>query len=258
MMKFCFTLCFLMVTGLVVPSAFSAQQGPSKASPGVSQPTPAAEDYSNLFENLGQEQKKLQVPDPLEPFNRGVFWVNDKLYFYLFKPVARAYRVVPEPARVSVSNFFSNVATPVRFVNALLQLKFLDAEGELARFLINSTIGVGGLFDPANNIGGLGKKEEDLGQTFGHYGAGPGIYLVLPILGPSDLRDGIGLVGDHFLDPWTYLATRTENLAAKGVYMETRISLAKDTYDQITKESLDPYLFIKNAYIQNRQSEIAK
>lgn len=257
-MKPIILLLVLILSSLAQAPVVAAQQGAVGTGVGSSQPAPAGEDYSNLYENLGQQEKKIAVADPIEPFNRGVFWVNNKLYFYLFKPIARAYRVVPEPARVSVSNFFSNVATPIRFVNAILQLKFADAGHELARFFVNSTFGIGGLFDPAKKYGGLSKKDEDLGQTLGHYGLGPGFYLVLPILGPSDLRDGAGLFGDVYLDPWNYLVNSTEYLGIKGGDMETRISLSKDTYEQIMKESVDPYLFIKNAYIQNRQEAVAK
>ena len=112
-----------------------------------------------LDETYGEEPG--EIADPIEPFNRAMFWFNDKLYFYALKPAARVYRVVPEPARTSVSNFFSNVATPVRFVNSLLQLKVKDAGTELGRFVVNSTVGILGLFDPARDI--WKKKEEDFG-----------------------------------------------------------------------------------------------
>ncbi len=205
------------------------------------------------------EAEPLVVSDPIEPFNRGMFWFNDKLYFYLLKPVARGYRfAIPEPARVSVSNFFSNLATPVRFINSLLQLKFRDAGTELGRLVINSTVGVAGLFDLAKQDG-LYKKDEDLGQTFGHYGIGSGIYLVLPVLGPSNVRDGIGRIGDGFMDPVPYLVPGAlEYIGVKAYDQVNDLSVDKDTYESIKKEQLDPYLFIRNAYTQRREALIEK
>jgi phospholipid-binding lipoprotein MlaA len=188
-----------------------------------------------------------------------MFWFNDKLYFYLLKPVARAYRVVPEPARESVSRAFSNLGTPVRFVNATLQLKFREAGTELGRFVLNSTIGIFGLFDPAQTMG-LKKHEEDFGQTLGHYGAGPGFYLVIPILGPSNLRDGVGRVADILVDPITspyYLELKQlEEIGLRSYDQVNNLSLDKDTYEGIKRDALDPYLFVRNAYMQHRAAKV--
>ncbi len=203
------------------------------------------------------EDAKLQVADPLEPFNRGVFWVNDKLYFYLFKPIARGYRVVPEGVRSRIGNAFTNLAFPIRFVNSLLQLKFRGAAVEFDRFLINSTVGLGGFFDPASNLPELKAQNEDLGQTFGRYGIGHGFYLVLPVLGASSLRDGVGTLGDVFLDPWYYTGlTWAEQGGVKGGEIVNWLSLDRDTYEQIKRDAIDPYLFIRNAYIQRRQAQV--
>lgn len=203
------------------------------------------------------EDAQLQVADPIEPFNRGVFWVNDKLYFYLFKPLARGYRVVPEGVRGKIGNAFANLGFPVRFVNNLLQLKFRGALIELDRFVVNSILGVGGLFDPASSNPELKPQKEDLGQTFGYYGIGHGFYLVLPVLGPSSLRDGVGTAGDYFLDPLVYTGlTLPERGGVKGFEIVNRLSLDRDTYEQIKRDSVDPYLFIRNAYFQHRQAQV--
>jgi len=216
----------------------------------------AEEDFS-LEEDPFAEPEAKEIADPLEPLNRGMFWVNDKLYVYLLKPVAKGLRVIPEPARVSVSNFFSNLGTPARAANNLLQLKFTNTASELARFLTNSTFGLAGLFDPAAKWG-LEKKDEDLGQTFGHYGIGQGFYLVLPVLGPTSLRDGIGRIGDHFVDPLPP-ALKTEELAAlRALDAENEISLDKDTYEGIRENELDPYLFVRDAYTQMRAGKVRK
>ncbi len=209
---------------------------------------------------FAEEDEGPQISDPLESFNRGVFWVNDKMYFYLLKPTARVFRVVPQPVRSSVDKAFTNLGFPIRFVNNLLQLKFWNATVEFDRFLINTTIGLGGFFDPASNIPELAPRNEDLGQTLGHYGVGQGFYLVLPLLGPSSLRDGIGLSGDYyFLSAWNYTGLnfieRTGVTAGETVNF---LSLDKDTYEQIKKDSLDPYLFIRNAYAQRRQALVDK
>lgn len=210
--------------------------------------SPFEDDFDNGF---------VAVYDPIEPFNRAMFWFNDKLYVYLLKPVARAYRVVPEPARVSVGNFFSNLATPVRFANSLLQFRFPDAGRELGRFVVNTTWGVGGLFDPAHKHLGWNKKDEDLGQTLGYFGIPAGPYLVLPVFGPSNPRDALGRIGDGFLDPWPYVLDETWEVIAVKTYDRINwLSLDRDTYEGIKREQLDPYLFIRDAYAQRREAMI--
>jgi len=201
------------------------------------------------------------VYDPLEPLNRGLFWVNDKLYVFILKPVARVYRIVPERVRVSVSNAFSNITAPVRMVNALLQLRGETFWNELARFELNTTIGLAGLFDPARTYFSLERRDEDFGQTLGHYGTPAGPYLFLPFLGPSNIRDSAGTGVDLFLNPLTYLTSHWTFLERYGLKTGegiNRLSLDKDTYEAIKRDSLDPYLFIRNAYAQHRQGSIEK
>ena len=214
-----------------------------------------ADDFSS-----NRPADEILINDPFEPLNRGVFWVNDKLYFYLFKPIAKGYRLVlPRPARVSVRNFFSNLTTPIRAGNALLQLKFRDFGTEVYRFAINSTFGVLGFFDPAESIAGVKQRNEDFGQTMGFYGLGHGFYLVLPIVGPSSLRDGIGSFADSFADPLRYADFRTiEYLGVKWFDVENRLSLDHDTYEGIVQDSLDPYLFMRGAYAQRRKAQVGE
>lgn len=219
----------------------------------------AEEPYDPGPDPFADEVTTPTIADPIEPFNRGVFWVNDKLYFYLLKPVARGYRVVPHPVRSSIGKAFTNLAFPVRFVNNLLQLKFRAATIEFDRFLINSTIGLAGLFDPASNIPELRPQVEDLGQTFGSYGIGHGCYLVLPLLGASSLRDGLGTVGDSLLDPLAYTGlTLAERGGLKSGQTINWLSLDRDTYEGIKQDAVDPYLFIRNAYLQRRQAQVEK
>ncbi|MDT8444416.1 MAG: VacJ family lipoprotein [Desulfuromonadales bacterium] len=211
---------------------------------------------------LDEDEEELVVWDPIEPFNRGVFWFNDKLYFYALKPVARGYRaVLPEPVRESTSNFFQNLATPVRVVNALLQFKGRKAADESINFVFNSTFGLAGLFD-LKVVQPESADGEDFGQTLGHYGTSPGFYLVLPILGPSNARDAVGSVADSLTHPVSspyYLQMKQLEIIGARVYQTVNhLSLDRDTYESIKKEALDPYLFVRNAYMQSRAARIDK
>jgi len=223
---------------------------------------------NTVEEDFTEDTDTFKVYDPWEPMNRGIFKFNDRVYFWVFKPIAKGYRAaVPEGGRVAISNFFSNLVSPIRIVNAALQLKGEKLGNELTRFGINSTIGLLGFFDVAQKDFRIPKSNEDFGQTLGYYGVPSGPYIVLPFLGPSSLRDGTGLFVDgKYLDPAAKnslifpneLDTTSEYLAEKFVVIETDISLDKDTYEAIVQESLDPYLFLRNAYIQRRNGLIKK
>jgi len=218
--------------------------------------TSAGEEVEIREPSFGGGSPAPEVSDPIEPVNRGIFYVNDKLYRWVFKPVAKGYKyVVPDPVRVSVRNFFLNLGTPIRAVNALLQGKFGDTGTELARFGINSTIGMAGLFDAAKEFH-LTRKDEDTGQTLGVYGLGPGFYLVLPILGPSDARDAVGLVGDTYLDPLTYLLSFEWSLGAQFVRTQTDLTFRINEYEELTDAAVDPYAAVKDFYLQYRAKKI--
>ena len=264
--------CVVAVLFLLVFHPALAADGPSDQAQNASAPATTGgsisaeaakdeytdEDYPDEDYPEDEDTGEL-IADPLEGLNRGVFWFNDKLYFYAFKPVVRVYRVVPQGVRVSVSNFFSNLRAPIRVVNSGLQLKFDDAGRELLRFLINTTLGIGGLFDPAKRYGGLREKDEDFGQTLGSYGVGQGFYLVLPFLGASSARDGVGLLVDTEFNPmFFYVDDLHETIALRAVEEMNYTSLDRDTYEKIKRDSLDPYTFIKNAYAQNRIGKVAR
>ena len=219
---------------------------------GTDEETPPFMDDDDLS-FLDEEDDVVEVYDPFETFNRGMFWFNDKAYFYVMKPVARGWRwLAPEPLRQGFRNFVSNLRSPIRFVNATLQGKFSDAGHELTRFGVNSTLGIGGLFDPAKIHFGIDKKIEDTGQTLAHYGVNPGPYLVLPFLGPSNFRDGIGLLGDIYFSLVPVLfENRYYWLVISGDIINF-LSIDKDTYEGIKKDALDPYLFLRDAYSQYR------
>ena len=211
---------------------------------------------------LDEGEQELEVWDPIEPFNRGMFWFNDKLYFYLLKPVAKGYRfIAPEPVRESVGNFFHNLAAPVRVLNSLLQGKGTVAAAELSIFMINSTWGIAGLFDLAPDD--MVKPDaEDFGQTLGHYGTPSGFYLVLPVFGPSNARDAVGLVADSLTHPVPspyYLKMKQIEIVGVRTYdTVNELSLDKDTYEGIKRDALDPYLFVRSSFMQKRAANIEK
>jgi phospholipid-binding lipoprotein MlaA len=189
--------------------------------------------------------------DPWESWNRGVYKVNDTVDRAVVKPVARTYvRVVPAPARTGVSNFFANLRTTTVMVNDALQGKFAAAGSDLARLLVNTTVGIGGLLDPATQMG-LAKNDEDFGQTLGHWGVHPGPFVEIPILGPSDVRDGSGRVVDIFTGPTHYIDNNWVSYGLYGVSaLDTRAGLL--SLDETLRKVFDPYAFIRDAYLQRR------
>jgi len=193
------------------------------------------------------------VSDPLGPWNRAMFQFNDKLYFWLLKPVSQGYRaVVPSLARTGVENFFNNLRTPIRFVSNVLQLKGREASIELGKFMINSTWGVlgfGNLFasNPETKI-----PDTALGLMLAHNGVPAGPYVVWPILGPYTLRDTVGWVGGLALDPVTYFNSTAVSLGSRSAYMINYYSFRIGDYEAIKDASIDPYLATRDAYLQYR------
>lgn len=206
------------------------------------------------------DDEEIDDNDPLEIPNRFIFAFNQGLDVILLKPVASGYKfLVPQRVRDSVRNVLRNMATPLILINDLLQGEFERAETTVARFAINTSGGVLGLFDVAADEGYV-YHEEDFGQTLGSYGIGEGAYLVLPLFGPSSIRDGIGRVVDIFLDPFTYLArakdVETEFLLRPIVNgIDTR-SRNIDTLEDLERDSIDFYARIRSLWRQNRQNEI--
>ena len=192
--------------------------------------------------------------DPLEPFNRTVYAFNDTVDQMILKPVATGYRAVfPQFVRTGVRNFFSNLDDITGIVNGLLQLKIPQAVSDLGRFLLNSTVGIAGLFDVATHLG-LEKHNEDFGQTLGYWGIGSGPYLVLPFLGPSSFRDGIGRVVDVYTD----VVWHIDDVSVRNVLVATRVVSNReqllDSEKVLDTAALDRYSFIRDAYLQRRRS----
>ena len=211
------------------------------------------------FVEEGGGEEKAGIADPLEPFNRAMYHFNDKLYFWVLKPVAQGYgKVVPEGARVSVNNFFSNLTFPIRFVNCLLQANFSGAATEFGRFMVNTIWGIGGLFDPASSKDiHLSKQDKDFGQTLGVYGLGQGFYINWPIFGPSSPRDTVGMVGDFFLHPFTYSNTAWDTSVGIRAYEKVNdTSLSIGDYESLKEAAIDPYVAIRDAYVQYRLKKV--
>jgi phospholipid-binding lipoprotein MlaA len=189
--------------------------------------------------------------DPWESWNRGVYRFNDKLDRAVAKPVARAYvRVVPQPLRTGVTNFFANIDTPMVMINDALQGKPKAAGNDLGRFLLNSTVGIGGLFDPATSAG-LSRNYEDFGLTLGHWGVHPGPFIELPVLGPSDLRDGPTKLVDAYMKPTAYIKN---DYIRYGLYLPYVVDLRASLLplEETLKNVYDPYAFIRDGYLARR------
>jgi len=201
--------------------------------------------------------------DPIEPFNRGVFEVNRGLDAMFFKPAAQFYRGLTPPfIQEAVTNFLSNLRTPIILANDLLQGEFERAGNTTVRFVINTTLGVAGLGDPATDLG-YKKHDEDFGQTLASWGVGEGPFLMLPVIGPSNPRDAVGLAVDNFLfDPLTIMSL-TEGggwtVASRVRYAFTLIDARSRNYEaleDIERNSLDPYASLRSLYRQYREKEI--
>lgn len=225
-------------------------------------PVPAAavekksDEYGNVTEEEVGSGEVSHIADPIEPWNRAMHHVNDKLYFWLFKPAAKGYKyVVPESFRGLFSNFYRNLKAPIRFVNNLLQGKPGYAGLELARLFINSTVGIGGLRDCAKECFGINGRDADFGQTLGKYGIGFGFYIVWPVLGPSSPRDTVGWAGDWLLRPQSYVSSAWISPESVGLFAHEKIndtSMHLGEYEMIKDAAIDPYVAMRDIYIQYR------
>jgi phospholipid-binding lipoprotein MlaA len=193
--------------------------------------------------------------DPWEPMNRSIYKFNDAVDRAALKPAAKAYvKVTPKPVRTGVGNFFTNLSTPTTIVNSLLQGEFVGAGQDTLRFLINTTLGWGGVLDVASGAS-LPMHNEDSGQTLGRWGVPAGPYLVLPFLGPASLRDAPARVADDFTRPLRWYnsdATRWGSLALSILDTRARFLPLEETL----KQTYDPYAFIRDAYLQQRQFQV--
>ncbi len=208
-------------------------------------------------ENKSDAGPPVENSDPLEGFNRAMYQFNDGLDDYVFKPVAQGYEwVLPQVMRRGVANFFSNLLEPMVVLNDLLQGKFAQASSDSARFLVNTTLGLGGLFDVATPMA-LPKHKEDFGQTLGVWGLGQGAYVVWPFLGPMNVRDSFGWGMDWLSSPVSYVQPAE---VSWGLWLTDKVDQrawalgAKDVLEQAASD--DPYIFVREAYRQKRRNDI--
>lgn len=217
-----------------------------------------ADDQNLDYNDESLVEERITIADPIEPFNRISYLFNDKLYYWALKPVAQVYKVVvPEPARIGVKNFYFNLKFPVRFVNCLLQADFSGAGSEFGRFTINTIWGIGGLLDPSSGKEiALAKQDTDFGQTLGMYGVGHGFYIVWPVLGPSSPRDSVDIAGEYLLDPLSYFGPWYTGIGIRPFKMINNASLVIGEYESLQGAAIDPYVAIRDAYVQYRMKAV--
>lgn len=216
------------------------------------------DDFEDDFFDEEFEAHQVQVADPLSAVNKGIFYFNDKLYFWALKPLAKGYRAItPVALRKGINNIFYNLMMPIRFVNCILQGKGKAAGSEVSLFIINTTVGFLGFSNLADLYPELNITDaEDLGQTFGKYGMGNGFYIMWPVLGPSTLRDSLGMLGDYFLNPLSYINPLGASLAVKGVDLVNKTSLHIGEYEALKESAIDPYVAVRNSYLQFRDKKV--
>ncbi|AXX86832.1 lipid asymmetry ABC transporter MlaABCDEF, lipoprotein MlaA [Malaciobacter marinus] len=222
----------------------------------------AFDDISSEFENKGYKKDEF---DPLSGYNRAMTSFNDSFYLYISKPVILTYKDIVHPTiRTGVSNFFTNLGFPIRFINNLLQFKFQNSWEELQMFLLNTTFGIAGLIDVAkeNNFE-IKHHDEDFGQTLATWGVGEGFHIVLPILGPSNLRDTFAFFVDDFANPLKkgdtsfYLSNSTEeSIGIRTFKVVNNSSFKVEVYDKIRKDAIDLYPYLKDFHRKQREKQI--
>jgi phospholipid-binding lipoprotein MlaA len=212
------------------------------------------------------EEKEESIVDPLSDYNRFMTSFNDIFITYALNPVSEAYGyIIPQPIRIGISNAFHNIQFPIRFVNNLLQGKFQNASDETERFIVNSTVGLAGLMDPAQEYMHIPKHNEDFGQTLGYYGVGSGFHIVLPFFGPSNVRDFIGITVDAYASPLVNVRglenykipnNFTQSTAIVAGYLINKNSLELGQYENLKKDALELYPFLRDIYEQKRAADI--
>jgi phospholipid-binding lipoprotein MlaA len=235
--------------------------GTGASSPGAGASVEPASDaepdplFDESYDDIIDEQKP-GFPDPLESVNRGFLLFNRQVDRWLLDPVTRAYQwILPDPLETGLRNAFENIGSAPVLLNDLLQLRWRDAAGTVNRFMLNSTVGLGGFFDPAAHFG-VKRHAADFGETLALIGVGSGPYFVIPVLGPTTMRDGIGGFVDSFFHPMTYLLGGLQRLTyGTG----SGLSLRAEHYEglkALEESSVDFYAALKNAFYQNRVAEI--
>ena len=272
-MLFLLPLILLVFSGCTTKSATLPLKTEKKVEKRVSSQKIATEKIeddvtidTDEFEDEFSSKEEETIIDPLSGYNRVMTSFNDQVFTYALDPISEGYAyVTPEPIRESLSNFVHNIQFPIRFVNNLLQGKLQNTSDELERFIVNSTVGLGGLFDPAGTYMHIPAHNEDFGQTLGHYGIGAGFHVVLPFLGPSNVRDIVGLTADSYTSPLQYQNglkkykipnNYGQAIGIYGFQMLNKNSLHLGAYESLKKDAIDLYPFLRDIYEQKRLSDI--
>jgi len=222
------------------------------------------DDTSEFDDEFGEADQ--EIFDPLSGYNRLATSFNDTLFIHILDPLSKGYAyILPEGARNSLARALHNIQFPIRFTNNILQGKFQNASDELERFIVNTTVGVVGLFDPAKEYMHITAHNEDFGQTLGYYGIGTGFHIVIPVLGPSNLRDIIGLTADGYLSPLLYQKglkhykipqNYTQALSIYALDAVNKNTLHPGAYESLKKDAIDLYPFLRDVYEQKRDADI--
>jgi phospholipid-binding lipoprotein MlaA len=241
----------------VEPETTAAPAAPAEPSDAAN----AIDSYDPLYDEEHQDElDKTQVSDPLEPMNRAIFGFNESVDRFVLDPITRAYRfVVPAPGRRGVERFFRNLHSPVIFANLLFQGRGKDAAVTFGRFATNTTLGVVGVFDYADDVIGWSRTEADFGQTLAVYGIPSGPYLVVPLFGPSSARDAVGSVADQVMNPLTYFVAPLQlqwSLLFGGSQGLAYREANADALDALRDASVDFYAALRSAYSQARQGVV--
>lgn len=225
------------------------------------------DDFADDFEQEFKKEHKKEIFDPLSGYNRVMTSFNDTVFTYALNPLATGYsKILNEDIRIGISNFLDNLLFPVRFVNNILQFKLKSAGEETGRFIINTIWGLGGFLDPAKEYFHLEEKDEDFGQTLGYWGVGEGFPIVLPFLGPSNLRDIVGRIGDFYVSPLSKTANGDlkykipknflQSVGISAMDITNTTSLRLGQYENIKKDALDLYPLLRDIYSQHRKEQI--
>lgn len=220
-------------------------------------------EIEDLFTDDFEDSSSAVIHDPLEKINRGLFAFNDAVYTKLAKPFARAYaKAVPDRAQRGISNVFRNAKFPSRFAGNVLQGRFGEAGKETGKFILNTTIGIGGILRPSDAMPGLQTNPEDVGQAFASWGLGHGFYFVLPFIGPTSLRDFAGNYVDNAVEPipesWSRIEDDRTRSVIRSVEIVNRLPAIMRLYDSMLQSSIDPYTSVRDAYAQIRAREVAR
>lgn len=239
------------------PSSVQTTQPQPRTLPGGIEPTVIADPRPGDNGELDPDVVGFPEPkDPLIRINRAIFAFNDVTYRYALIPLAKGYqKAVPRPVRTGIGNVFHNIKMPIHALNHLMQAKPKAAGRDVLRFVVNSTVGLLGIFDPAESWFGMKRETTGFADTLSRYGSGYGTYIVLPFFGPSDLRSGVGVVADYFLNPIPYLVEQPESSVITGFDGFQAFAPSAESYSTLREKAEDPYIFFRNLHIEGLQRD---